>query len=164
MTLHQEMANVRALRGLGEPHLQKLSTVAQLRECPEGTVLFREGDDSASIFVILSGEVALEIKAGDRGPATVYAARPGEMFGWSPVLGRHAMTATARTVTPCRLASLDSARLRELVEQDPRFGVALLRQIGLIVSDRLSATRRCLATASALGHLPPPCIAHEGSD
>jgi CRP-like cAMP-binding protein len=164
MTLSEEMVSVRALRGLGEPHLQKLAAIATLQEFPEGAVLFRQGDASGFIFVLLSGEVVLEIKPGGTDPATVYAAGPGELLGWSPVLGGHAMTATARATTPCRVAALDVARVADLVEQSPHFGVAFLRHIGLIVSDRLSATRRCLAAVSSLGRLPSLAIPHEGSD
>jgi CRP-like cAMP-binding protein len=164
MTLSDEMRSARALRGLGEPHLEKLAALAQSREYPEGAVLFREGDEAPSIFVLLSGEVALEVKAGDCDPAAVYAAGPGELLGWSPVLGRRAMTATARARTPCRLAALDVGGVAELVARDPHFGVALLRHIGLTVSDRLRATRHCLAAAIGPGRLPPLGIPHEGSD
>jgi CRP-like cAMP-binding protein len=150
------------LQGLGEPHLQKLAAVAQPREWPAGAVLFREGDDSPFIFVLLSGEVTLEVKAGDRGPTAVYAARGGELLGWSPVLGRHAMTATARATTPCRVAVLEVGRVAALVEQDPPFGVAFLRQLARVVSDRLITTRRCLAAAH--GQLPTLAIPREGSD
>jgi CRP-like cAMP-binding protein len=163
MTLSEEMVGVRALRGLGEEHLQKLAAMAQPQECPAGGVLFSEGDASGFIFILLSGEVVLEIKAGDRDPAAVYVAGPGQLLGWSPVLGRHAMTATARAATSCRLAALDVARVEDLIQQDPRFGVAFLRHIALIVSDRLSATRRCLAATSSHGRLPP-LIPREGSD
>jgi CRP-like cAMP-binding protein len=138
--------------------------MAWRRECPEGAILFREGDDSPYIFVILSGQVALDVKAGDRAPTAVYVAGPGELLGWSPVLGRRAMTATARANLPCRLAVLEVARVAELIQQDPHFGVAFLRQIGLIVSDRLGATRHCLASTHGLGQLPSLTILHEGSD
>src|SRR5262249_2766315 len=134
MTLLEEMASVRALWGLGEPHLHKLAALAQGQECPEGAVLFREGEGSPSLFVILGGRVTREVRAGDRGTTAVYAAGPGELLGWSPVLGRGAMTATGRAATPCRLAVLDGARVAGLIEQDPPFGVAFLRQIALIVS------------------------------
>jgi CRP-like cAMP-binding protein len=100
----------------------------------------------------------------DRGPTGIYAAGPGELLGWSPVLGRHAMTATAKVTAPCRLAVLDAARLNELIEQDRHFGVAFLRQLALSVSDRLSATRQCLAAAGAHGDLPRVSLLREGSD
>ncbi len=164
MPLTQEMVAVKTLHGLGEAHLQKLAAIASPRECPAGAILFREADDSSTIFLLLSGEVALEVSRRDRGSAAIYAASPGELLGWSPVLGRHAMTATARVTTPCRLAVLEVARVNELIQKDPQFGVAFLRQLALIVSDRLSATRHCLASVREHFESPRFSVLREGSD
>lgn len=164
MTLPEELGSVRALRGLELPHLQKLAAIARPRECPEGAILFREGDDSPFLFLIFSGEVVLEFKAGDHPPTAIYAAGPGDMLGWSPILGRRAMTATARASAPCRLSVLEVGRVAELIQEDPHFGVAFMRQIALIVSDRLAATRHCLAAVHGSGHLPSAAIPHAGSD
>ena len=164
MSLAQELVEVKALRDLGEAHLQKLAAIASPRECPEGAILFREADNSTGIFVLLSGEVSLEVSMRNRGPTVIYAAGPGELLGWSPVLGRPAMTATAKVTSPCRLAVLEVARVNELIQEDLQFGVAFLRQLALIVSDRLSATRHCLA--SVRGHFESPRFGglREGSD
>jgi CRP-like cAMP-binding protein len=164
MTLVEELVGAWGKREPGLSNLQKLAAIARPRECPEGAVLFREGDDSPFIFVLLKGKVTLDVQAGDHGPTPVYAAGPGELLGWSPVLGRHAMTATAKAATPCRLAVLDVERVMDLIEKDPAFGVAFLRQVGLIVSDRLRATRHCLASARGLGQVPTPAIPRESSD
>jgi CRP-like cAMP-binding protein len=164
MSLAEEMVEVKTLRGLGEAHLQKLAAIARLRECPVGTVLFREGEDSTSIFVLLSGEVGLEVQMRDRAPTTIYAASPGELLGWSPVLGRRAMTATARVISSCRLAVLEVARVNQLIQEDLHFGVAFLRQLALIVSDRLSATRHCLASVRDQFESPRLSVLREGSD
>jgi CRP-like cAMP-binding protein len=164
MSLAEEMAGVKTLRGLGQAHLEKLAAIARPRECPAETVLFREADDSASIFILLSGEVSLEVHRRDRGSAAIYAAGPGELLGWSPVLGQHAMTATAKVITPCRLAVLEVARVNELIQEDPHFGVAFLRKLALIVSDRLSATRHCLASVRDHFESPRYSILREGSD
>jgi CRP-like cAMP-binding protein len=164
MSLAKEMVEVKTLRGLGEAHLQKLAAIARQQECPAGTVLFREGEDSGFIYLLLSGEVSLEVKMRARAPTAIYAASPGELLGWSPVLGRHAMTATARVTSPCRLAVLEVAQVNELIREDLLFGVAFLRQLALIVSERLSATRHCLA--SVRDHFESPRLSElrEGSD
>jgi CRP-like cAMP-binding protein len=164
MSLAEELVEVKTLRGLGEAHLQKLAAIALPREFPAGAVLFREADNATCIFILLSGEVSLEVNMRDRGPTVIYAAGPGELVGWSPVLGRHAMTATARVTTPCRLAVLEVAQVNELIQKDLQFGVAFLRQLALIVSDRLGATRHCLA--SVRGHFESPRfgVLREGSD
>ncbi len=80
------------------------------------------------------------------GPVGVYVAGPGELLGWSPVLGGRGMTATARAAGRCRLAALDAERVRALCEKEPTFGLAFLRQLALVLSDRLSHTRRRLGS------------------
>ena len=131
---------------------------------PRGGRPLPGGDDSTFIFVLLSGAVLLEVNLRERGPTAIYAAGPGELLGWSPVLGRHAMTATATVTAPSRLAVLEVARVGELIGRDPPFGVALLRQLALVVSDRLAATRRCLAAARDHSELPRFSVLREGSD
>jgi CRP-like cAMP-binding protein len=158
MMLLNEIEEIEFLRNLGEPHLKMLARMAQLKENEEGSVLFREGEASPFIYLVLKGQVNLEIEEPGGGAVGVYAAGPGDLVGWSPLLGRRAMTATARATTRSRLAALDVAKVLELCEQNPLFGVAFLRQIALVLSDRLSSTRRCLGrpatTRGPLGVAP----------
>lgn len=154
MILPEEIDRIPFLRNLPEPHARSLARLARLKEYPEGTVLFSEGQDSPLVYFVLHGQVALEVQAGDRGTVEVYSAGPGELIGWSPVLGRYKMTATARAVTLTRLAVLDAGQIRTLWESDPRFEAAFLRQIALALSDRLTSTRHYLAYVPTLNALP----------
>jgi CRP-like cAMP-binding protein len=162
MILPEELARIESLRPLGEAHLNQIARLAQLKEADEGTVLFRETEDSDCIYFVLSGKVSLSVSVPDGDPVEIFAAGPGDLIGWTPVLGRRAMTATARAATRCRLAVLDAARVQALCEQDPHFGVAFLRQVALVLSGRLGATRRRLAH-SATRRLPLGATV-EGSD
>lgn len=162
MILQEELEKIEFVRNLGERHLAEIALVAQLREFPEGTIVFHEGQDSPSIYFVLSGQIALEVKEIDGKSVEVFTANPGELVGWSPVLGRTAMTATARAKTQCRLAVFDVSKILQLCETYPRFGLAFLRQIGLALSDRLWATRHRLA--SVLGNRGPMGSIIEGSD
>jgi CRP-like cAMP-binding protein len=162
MILPEELEAIEFLRNLGQAHLTQLALMARLKECQEGSILFHEGQDSPFIYFVLSGEVGLEVEEQGAESAKVYTARPGELLGWSPLLGRRAMTATARAASRCRLAVLSVEQIKALCDKDIRFGLALLRQIGLVVSDRLSNTRRCLARA--VTHRHTAAAAPEGSD
>jgi CRP-like cAMP-binding protein len=164
MSLAEELIAVKSLRGLGDAHLHKLAAIARPRECPAGALRFRQGDDSTYIYVRLSGEVRLEIDTQNPDPTVIYSAGPGELLGWSPVLGRRSMTATARTTAPSRLAVLEVNQLNELIDRDPPFGVAFLRQLAIIVSHRLGVTRRCLASVQAPFDSPRYNLMREGSD
>jgi CRP-like cAMP-binding protein len=161
MILPKEMESIVFLKNLGEPHLNRVAALAQLWECPEGTVLFQEGYNSAYLYFVLSGRVGLEVEEPGVGPVQVFTAGPGDLLGWSPVLGRHSMTATGRTATRCRLAALDAGEVAALCENDARFATAFLRQVACVLSNRLWGTRRVLARA--LGRRPM-AVAAEGSD
>ncbi len=145
MILPDELEEVAFLRELGERYFNQLAQIAHLKEFRRGSVIFHEGQEAPFIYFILSGKVSLEVIEPGYGAIEVETLGPGELLGWSPALGGHAMTATAIALTRGRLAALDATRVLALCEEEPRFGVAFLRQVGLIVSERLRCTRRTLA-------------------
>jgi CRP-like cAMP-binding protein len=156
MILPEELEGIAFFQNLDEPHRARLALLAQLREYPEGAILFREGEPSPSIFFVLRGKITLEVaEAADEEAVEVSTAGPGELLGWSPVLGRSAMSATARALTRCRLAALDARKILDLCESDPCFGVAFLREAALVLSERLLATRRSLALARMVASRSP---------
>jgi CRP-like cAMP-binding protein len=159
MLLPEELQRIKVLQNLSMPYVNQIALMAQLNECQEGTVLFCEGQDSPFLYFVLSGCVDLEVAEPGGESVEIYTAGPGELIGWSPLLGRQAMTATARAATRCRLVVLDVDRLVALCEDNPRFGLAFLRQIALTVSERLAHTRRCLAPARYLSQRSPFLVA-----
>jgi CRP-like cAMP-binding protein len=162
MIAPEELKSIEFLRGLGEAYLNQVSGMAALKECEQDTILFKQAQNSPCIYVVLSGKVGLSIEEPGGNAVEVSRVGPGELLGWSPVLGRQAMTATARTVTPCRLAVFDSRQVLDLCQRDPRFGFTFLREIALVLSERLWGVRRNLARA--LSHRELISTLPEGSD
>jgi CRP-like cAMP-binding protein len=148
MVPQEELAEVEFLRGLMPEHVRQLAGMAQLKEFPPDTLLFREWQHADHIYLVLRGELALEVRVPGRGDVAVQTVGPGELLGWSPALGGGAMTATARALTLCRLAALDARQLQQAWARDPALGMACLRQIALAVARRLDASRRQLRTPS----------------
>lgn len=146
MILLEMLEDVAIVEGLAPEYLRLLATEAHLHELPEGAVLFQEGTPSAFIYIVLLGSVDLEVRLPDGSPFVVQTVGPGELLGWTPVLGGGPMTATARTRTRCRLAALSGHRLLELCEQHPRFGAEFFRRTAAALAGRLHATRLKLLT------------------
>jgi CRP-like cAMP-binding protein len=163
MILPEELEAVPFLQGLDEPHRNRMARIAQLRECGAGTRLFGQGQPSSCIYFVLSGEVSLGVGEAGGETVEVAAAGPGDLLGWSPVLGRPTMTATATATSRCRLAVFDAPQLLAWCERDPQFGLAFLRQIALVLSDRLDSTRRRLAAARTASQRLPSASPVEGS-
>jgi CRP-like cAMP-binding protein len=104
--------------------------------------------------------VGLEIKVPDSGGIQIHRVGPGELLGWSPLLGRRAMTASARALTRCRVAALDAGQLAAAWEQDPKFGMAFFRCLAAALAERLHATRVQLGG----GRHPHVAALGEGAD
>jgi CRP-like cAMP-binding protein len=141
MILPEEMNRIEFLQNLGAAHAARLALLAELRECSEGTVLFRDGQPSPFIYFVLSGKVALTIESAAQSKS-VQTAGCGDLLGWSPVLGPQPMTATARTLERCRLAAFEACKIRNLCAEDPSFGMAFMKQVAVTLAKRLRASRQ----------------------
>jgi CRP-like cAMP-binding protein len=149
MLAPEELARVEVLRNLDATHARQLAGIAETKPYPAGAEVFRQGEDSSSLYFVLDGEVSVEVQVSGREAVEIHRGGPGELFGWSPVLERRAMTATGRATVPTRMAVLDIGRVLDLCERDPRFGMAFHRQVALVLASRLDDTRRELSH-----HLP----------
>lgn len=128
------------LRGIGEDYLRQIASITVMKEIVAGTAVFREGDHEGHIYIVTDGRVALEIK-GPAGPVRILTVGPGELLGWSPLLGNGRTTATARALTSCKLLALSAPQALALSEHNPRLGMELFRRTAFALAQRLSATR-----------------------
>jgi CRP-like cAMP-binding protein len=156
MTLTEELREADFLRDLPEPMLEQLALVTEVIELEADTVLFHEGGYSERSYVVLRGEVMLEVLPPHRGPVQVQVVGPGELLGWSPLLGMGPFTASGFTWTRCRLAALDIDGVLKLCDEDPRFGYQLMRQLARALAERLRAARQHLYSIYYRGTLVPP--------
>jgi CRP-like cAMP-binding protein len=141
MVVLDELEDISLLRHFSADYRQELASMAEPRDCQAGDCIFREGQNGQTVYLVVEGEVVLEIRVPGLDAVQVHRVGSGDLLGWSPVLGRGSMTATARALTPCRLAALDAQRLRTLAEQDTRFGMEFFRAMSIALADRLRATR-----------------------
>jgi CRP-like cAMP-binding protein len=157
MVLLDMLDDIDFVKGLAPEARGYLAAIGELREYPPGTVLFQEGKDSYYVYLVMSGKVELEMRVPGVGPMPIQTVGPGELLGWSPVLHLGPMTATARTLTRCRVIAFHARRLLDLCEETPQLGVEFLRRTSATVAQRLSATRLRL-----LNLLSVSCAASNG--
>lgn len=135
------LESVRFLHDIPEAYLVPIASISQVREFPAGSVLFREGQDHASVYLILEGSVALEVRVTGQSTRRLQTVGEGELLGWSPLLNQTEMTATARALQATRAITIDAAQLVAQFEHNPRFGLEFIRRTAQALSQRLNATR-----------------------
>lgn len=105
-----------------------------------GELIFQEGDQSSLFYLLISGNVALEVHPAGR-PVRVSTLVAGEVLGWSSVSGDPGKQFQARALEDVHALAFDGARLRHACEEDYAFGFWFLRALLNVMSDRLHAIR-----------------------
>ena len=121
----------------GDALLKQMSTVHLER----GDVLFREGDDGDTLYVIGEGKVKLGRSSADGRENLVAILGPGEMFGELSLFDPRSRTMTATAVAETQLMGLRNDSLTGLLAGRPEVSKALLAAL----AQRLRRTNEHLA-------------------
>ncbi len=143
--------------GLTDEQIVALAQTATEQDFPAGAVIFKEGDRLCCVYVVVQGAVAINIAVPDKGQSdsvadqitgempttdiTVSTAGTGEVFAWSALVEPYLATASAVTLTDCKLIAFDCNALRKIFKQDCNFGYKMMQVAIQIARDRLRDTR-----------------------
>lgn len=139
--LQDVLKKLRFSADLSEATVAKLAGLITERDAPPGTVIFEENADHPWIYLIVEGQVALEMCVPARGCTRILTLGPGDLLAWSSVLGGSHMTAGAQSLTEVRLLAAPARGLLDLCAADHDFGYDFYRGVAAALSKRLVATR-----------------------
>jgi CRP/FNR family transcriptional regulator, cyclic AMP receptor protein len=107
----------------------------------QGAVLFREGDEADTFFLVRHGTVALEMFVPSRGAAVIETIEAGEVVGWSWLFPPYRWHFDARALTDLRATAFDGACLRGKADEDSALGYQLMSRFAQVLIERLQWTR-----------------------
>ncbi len=139
--LIETLRDVDFLQGIDDRHLEQIASVARLVNIAAGKPIFREGDASQDVYLIIEGSVSLEICAPGIGCRRILTLGGGDLLGWSSVLAQSRLSATARALTATRAVQIPGSQIITLCEHNPRFGYEFMRRTALALAKRLNAAR-----------------------
>jgi thioredoxin reductase (NADPH) len=151
---------------LSDEQIQALAAIGERRRVQAGDTLYREGDETTDLFVILEGKVASVEGCGpDERVVAVHG--PGRFVGELGLLTGQASFLTAVVREPGEVLVVPADDLRELVTEDAALGDLILRamlirrsiHIGLgagfrIIGSRFSPDTRRLREFAMRNRLP----------
>lgn len=107
-----------------------------------GDVLFHEGDPAESMYLLVSGRMAIVIvNPIDSRETVVSLMDRGDLFGEMAMLDREPRSATARALEPSRLIEIPFAPVAAALEADPK----LLWGVTRLLANRLRVMDEALA-------------------
>jgi CRP-like cAMP-binding protein len=124
-----------------QEHLETLAQCASVAEFGPGQQIFREGGEADACYLIVDGDVALEIALPRHGQHVITTLHGGEVLGWSWLFPPYRWSFDAQALTDTRTIRFDAAELREKKAEDPSLGYELMQRFAEVLVDRMQATR-----------------------
>ncbi len=137
--LAQRVSGRALLSRLNAEDISKLLAISDSIEYGGDDVILDAGAKSEQFCVLMHGTVAVELVH----PAfslCVETLEAGDAFGWSSLVRGSEALFRVRAREDCRIACMEGARLLDLCQAEPDFGVRLLLQALDIAARRVRGT------------------------
>jgi CRP/FNR family transcriptional regulator len=138
------LQRVPAFSALGDDELTHVAEVAVPRRFRAGEVVFREGDESNTCYIVRSGRARAIREHTDGRSITLATFGPGDIFGELAMFDNERRSATIEAVETTEAIAILGGDMRRLLRQHPDISVKLLSALGR----RLRETNERLARQS----------------
>jgi CRP-like cAMP-binding protein len=121
--------------GMGKQFTVEVLDIAEKLFQNEGDVLFHEGDPAKHFFVLLKGRVRLSL--GETGPVIYLVRRPGEIIGWSGLIGRERYSAAGECMEETNLLKFNRDVFLDILKKYPQNEALLFKRLAEMLGNRL---------------------------
>jgi len=121
--------------GMGKQFTMEVLDIAAKLSQKEGAVLFNEGDPAKHFFVLLKGRVKLSL--GEKGPVVYMVRQPGEIIGWSGLIGRDRYSASGECMEDTNLLKFNRDVFLDILTKYPRNEALLFKRLAEMLGNRL---------------------------
>ena len=126
--------------GFAARHLQQIAGHASPVRFAAGTMIFNHAEPATTFHVITHGKATLETYAPERGAVVILTIGSGGVLGWGSLLEPYHWHFDSRAVELTRAIAIDGQFLRAICDEDHEFGYMVMKQLTIIVEQRLQAT------------------------
>jgi CRP-like cAMP-binding protein len=135
------LARVDLFAELAAEELTEVIKSSERRELRRADVLFVEDDESAELFVVVSGRIAIANKSGDGRESMVALMEAGDVFGEMALFDGLGRSAEARALEPSVVIAIPYETVQNVYESRP----TLLWGVVALLAGRLRAMDAALA-------------------
>ena len=131
--MHLKMGDF--IMGMGREFATEAMDISGKMSLNEGNILFSAGDAAGHFYVLLKGQVQLSL--GKAGPVVYQAQHPGEIIGWSCLIGREMYSASAECTQATDLLRFDRSSFLKALNKNPANEALLFRRLAEMLGNRL---------------------------
>ena len=131
--MHLKMGDF--IMGMGKEFATEAMDISQKLSLNKGNSIFKVGEAAGHFYVLLKGQVQLSL--GQTGPIVYQARHPGEIIGWSCLIGRKTYSASAECAESANLLRFDRESFLKILTKNPANEALLFRRLAEMLGNRL---------------------------
>ncbi|QJR13196.1 cAMP-activated global transcriptional regulator CRP [Usitatibacter rugosus] len=116
------------LSAIEDAFVKKLASLGRLRTYPKNTVFITEGDQSDSVFVVISGKVKVFVADTEGHEMILDTHGPGEYVGEMAMDG-NPRSASCMTLEPTTFSVVARDPIREAIRANPDFALDMIAKV-----------------------------------
>ena len=124
--------------------LKKASEIIYERKYKIGEYMFETDQPGAALFIITGGIVSIIIPGMDGREVEVARLKTGAFLGELALLDDSPRSASAKIIEATTALAFFRADFNKLIDQEPAIGSKILRNLAMIIGERLKATNEKL--------------------
>ncbi len=145
MTILEALKQYVDAEGVSEKTFQAIAKISEVKTYEAGGIVHREDETSASLNIVLSGQVDVQylLESGKR--QTVDTLLAGDFLVWSAIVKPYKTSSIAICRAQADVLAIEASALRDLFEKEPLLGYRMTSQIARVIRRRLQAARQQIA-------------------
>jgi CRP/FNR family cyclic AMP-dependent transcriptional regulator len=121
--------------GMGKDFALESVKMSEKLSLRAGDTLFDSGEPADYFYVLIKGQISLTL--GEKGPVVYVARQPGEVIGWSSLVGREVYSASAVCTVSTKLLKFSRDRFLELLQKNSANEALLYKRLAEMLGNRL---------------------------
>jgi CRP-like cAMP-binding protein len=127
---------------LNEFHLNAISSRSSVESFNEGKTIFHQGEKASRLYALIEGAVDLTVKGQEQiNFMTSKIEKEGAVFGTASLMEPFRYNVTATCLKPTKVLFIEADHLKEMIEEDPKMGMEIMKKLASIYFNRLNDLR-----------------------
>lgn len=131
-------------RDFPDEDLTPVEKISEIVEYSEGEKIVETDKPADQFFLILEGDVLIEVESQEGGELPIQKISSGKILGWSWLIPPHDWEFDASASTDLTVVEIDGDKLRALCDENPDFRDRIKSQLLDVLAERVSAIRYLL--------------------
>ena len=124
--------------GLNDEQVGTIAEIATKRSYPKNAIIINEGDETDSLYLILSGKVKVVLSDEDGKEVIISILEPGDYFGELSLIDSEPRSARVVTMVDCQFSIIHKSDFDQVTESNP----ALVKNLLIGLAQRLRAANK----------------------